>query len=106
MLEDVFIFFDIVSIFNVSVCEKPITGRQKKMINTLNNEHLERAHRFAVGKLARDDWFCTGAGFIIYKMTRLLRFASGETRNKNTFPLAFKFLLAKFNNFHPDSYRN
>jgi len=66
------------------------------MINTLNNEHLERALRFAPGKLARDDRFCTGAGFIIYKMRRLLRLALGETRNKNTFPLAFKFLLAKF----------
>ena len=26
--------------------------------------------------------------------------------NKNTFPLAFQFLLVKFNNFRPDNYQN
>jgi hypothetical protein len=32
----------------------------------LNKEQdLERALRFALGKLATDDRFCTGAGFII-----------------------------------------
>jgi hypothetical protein len=35
----------------------------------LNNEqNLERA--FALGKLARNDGFCTGAGFIIYYNNR------------------------------------
>ena len=69
------------------------------MINMLNNEqNLEQVLRFALGKLARDDGFCTGAGFIIKynKLRRLLRLP----RNKNTFPLAFQFLLVKFNNFH------
>jgi len=38
------------------------------MINTLNNEqNLERALRFVLGKLARDDRFCTGVGFIEQK---------------------------------------
>ena len=65
------------------------------MINMLNSEqNHERALRFAMGKL--DDRFCTGAGLIIYRMRRLLRLALGEVCNKNTFPLAFKFLLAKF----------
>jgi len=37
------------------------------MINMLNNDqNLERVHRLALNKLARDDGFCTGAGFIIY----------------------------------------
>jgi len=66
------------------------------MINMPNNEqNFERVLRFPLDKLARDDRFCTGAGFIIYKMRRLLRLALGQTRNKNTFPLAFQFLLAK-----------
>ena len=64
--EVVITFFDTLSIFKESVCEKLITGRKKKMINMLNNEQdLERALRFALGKLATDDGFCTGAGFII-----------------------------------------
>jgi hypothetical protein len=38
------------------------------MINMLNNEqNPERALRFALGKLARDDEFCTGAGFMKQK---------------------------------------
>jgi hypothetical protein len=38
------------------------------MINMLNNgQNLEKALRFAPGKLAGDDGFCTGAGFIKQK---------------------------------------
>jgi len=74
----------------VSVCAFRKEGRKKKAANMLNS--LDTAQECD----ARDDRFCTGAGFIIYKMRRLLRLALGETRNKNTFPLAFKFLLAKF----------
>ena len=64
------------------------------MLNSELND--ERALRFALGKLARDDRFCTGAGFIIYKMRRLLRPDLIGARNKNTFPDAFRFQMIKF----------
>ena len=77
------------------------------MMNMLNNEqNLERVHRFALDKLARDDGFCTGAGFIINYNNKGVASPPKADRNKNTFPLAFQFLLVKFNNFQPDSYRD
>ena len=54
------------------------------MINMLSHEqNLEEAPRFALGKLARDDKFCTGAGFIIYYNNREDCFSAlGGSRQK------------------------
>jgi hypothetical protein len=72
------------------------------MINMLNNEqNVQKVLRFALGKLARDDGFCTGAGFIINIIIGEIASPPLADRNKNTFPLAFQFLLVKFNNFQP-----
>jgi hypothetical protein len=60
--------FSVTVSFEVSVCAQKVSGIKIKPISMMNSElNGERALLFSLGKLAREDEFCTGAGFIEQK---------------------------------------
>ena len=60
--------FSVATSFEVSVCAYKVSGTKIKLTSKLNSElNDERALRCALGKIARNDEFCTGADIIEQK---------------------------------------